>query len=138
MSYESSLDRNSETSQSLSLLVLHATVEEFVTINSSSSTSSPSGDSSLSFVSLSFFLYPFFFLVICFIFFDLITDGCGRGLFLGGPSCGSLLSLSVSLPSVCFPCLRLVIDGGNWSPLNYSGFSSPSVNFHPDSSGWRV
>ena len=113
MSYESSLDKKSETSQSLSLLVLHAAVEEFVTINSSSSTSSPSGDSRLSFVSLSFFLYPFFFLIICFIFFDLIIDGCARGLFLGGPLCGSLLSLSASLPSVCFPCLRLVIDGGN-------------------------
>ena len=72
-SHESSLDRKFETSQLLPLLVLHATVEEFVTLNSSSSGSSPlsSGGTKLSFVPLPFLLYPFFFfLVICFIFFD--------------------------------------------------------------------
>ena len=65
-------------SYSLSLLVLLAEVEGFVTLNSSSPASLPpwSGGSNLSFVSLPFFLYPFFFfLVMCFIFFDLI-DVC--------------------------------------------------------------
>ena len=81
-SHESSLDRKSETSQSLSLLVLHAAVEEFVTLYNFSSASLPlsSGGSNLSFVSLPFFLNPsFFFLVTCFLFFDLIIDVCARG-----------------------------------------------------------
>ena len=106
-SHESSLDRKSETSQSLSLLVLHAAVEKFVTLNSSSSNSSPlsSGGSKLYFVSLPFFLYSFFsFLVIWFIFFDLVIDVCARGFFLKGLSSGSLLSLSASSPSVYLPC----------------------------------
>ena len=59
------------------------------------------------------FYTPFFSLVICFIFFDLIIDVCARGFFLGGPSSGSLLSVSALLPSVCFPCLGLEIGGGN-------------------------
>ena len=135
--HDSPLDRKSETPQLLSLLMLHAAVKEFVTLNSPSSASSQlsSGGSNSSFVLLPFFVSLFLFPGNL-IYFLWLSNRSLRSWFLFRRTViwvttFALCIITISLFSFSASSnrpMKLISIKPQW-------FYLPSVNFPPNTSG---